>query len=65
MISQILSNTHLQDTSSVTVLDYMFDGASSFNTPIGSWDVSKVVKMQFTFRDALAFNQTLGESDGA
>jgi len=30
------------DTSEVTDMSYMFDGATAFNQPIGNWDVKKV-----------------------
>jgi surface protein len=36
-------------------------GASSFNKPIGSWNVAKVTNMRFMFCDASAVNQNLCE----
>jgi len=33
--------------------------ASSFNQPIGKWDVSNVIKMDMMFYSASAFNQDL------
>jgi len=39
----------------------MFEGATSFNQPIGNWDVSKVEKMDGMFYNAESFNQPIGE----
>lgn len=37
----------------------MFNGATSFNHPLNSWDVSKVTRMNSMFEDATSFNQNL------
>jgi surface protein len=42
---------------------YMFRNATSFNQPIGSWDVSTPKYFERMFRSALAFNQDLGDWD--
>ena len=34
--------------------------ASSFNQPIGDWNVSSVTNMDFMFSDAESFNQPIG-----
>ena len=38
----------------------MFWSASSFNQPIGGWNVERVVDMSFAFQEASSFNQFLG-----
>ncbi len=49
------------DTSSITNMSYMFQGASAFNQPIENWDVSNVTNMEEMFKDARTFNQPLDE----
>ena len=41
----------------------MFLGATAFNQPIGSWDVSNVTNMIQMFSSATAFNQPIGDWD--
>ena len=48
------------DTSSVTDMSSMFEGAASFNQQIGSWNTSNVTNMSRMFYDATSFNQPLG-----
>ena len=45
------------DTSKVTTMESMFDGARSFNQSLKEWNTSSVVDMSFMFLDAVAFNQ--------
>ena len=47
-------------TTLVTDMAGMFDGATTFNQPIGSWDVSNVTDMSDMFAYATAFNQPIG-----
>ena len=47
------------DVSSVTDMSRMFQGAGTFNQPIGNWDVSSVTDMSRMFDGASSFNQPL------
>ena len=47
------------NTSLVTNMDNMFNGATSFNKPLNKWNVSSVTDMKFMFADANSFQQTL------
>ena len=49
------------DTSSVTGMDLMFQGAAAFNQPLDTWNTSKVTDMRAMFYGATAFNQPLNE----
>ena len=50
------------DTSNVTNMLYMFNGAIAFNQPIGSWDVSSVTNMNYMFQES-SFNQDISTWD--
>ena len=49
--------------SSVTDMSSMFADASSFNQPIGNWDVSNVTDMSSMFFGAGSFDQPIGDWD--
>jgi len=51
------------DLSKVTNMYSMFEDATSFNSPIQSWDVSNVVDMSSMFAGATSFNQDLSNWD--
>merc|ERR1719305_440141 len=51
------------DVSSVTNMNNMFQGASSFNGDISKWDVSKVTTMFYMFYGASSFNSDLSKWD--
>jgi surface protein len=48
---------------SVTSLDRMFQGATSFNHYIGDWDTSNITSMFGVFLQATIFNQNIGSWD--
>ena len=50
----------LPSTSSITLMDNMFQNATVFNQPIGTWNVSTVISMSYMFHNAVAFNQPIG-----
>lgn len=47
------------DTSQVTDMSYMFQGATNFNQDISTWNVSKVTDVSYMFNNAASFNQNL------
>ncbi len=49
------------DVRSVTNMEGMFKGATSFNQEIGDWDVSSVTNMENMFDGATSFNQEIGD----
>ena len=58
-----LEYVNIQNTSGVTDMSRMFNGAKSFNQPIGKWDTSSVTDMSFMFQKAVSFNQPIGNQD--
>ncbi len=59
-VNQPVSNW---DTSHVTNMSNMFDGASVFNQPLNNWDTSHVTNMSNMFVGATSFNQPLNNWD--
>jgi surface protein len=51
------------DTSNVTDMGGMFNGAAAFNQDISSWDTSNVTDMGGMFNGAAAFNQDISSWD--
>jgi len=51
------------DTSRVTNMSFMFDGATAFNRRLDLWDTSNVTTMESMFRGATAFDQELSDWD--
>ena len=47
----------------MTNMEQMFRNASTFNQPIGNWNVSSVTLMHNLFNGAATFNQAIGEWD--
>lgn len=47
------------DTSDITDMGDMFNGATAFNSNISKWDVSKVVSMIAMFQGAASFTHNL------
>ena len=50
----------LPTTSSVTNMEFMFQGATAFNQNIGSWNTSTVRSMESMFNGCSSFNQPIG-----
>jgi surface protein len=62
--SNLVGNaTDIPNLSSITNMTNMFQGASSFNQDIGSWNVSSVTDMFGMFRFASSFNQDISDWD--
>ena len=51
------------DLHQVESMSFMFNEATSFNQPIGNWNVSSVTNMSFMFFGATSFNQPIGNWD--
>ena len=51
------------NTSTVTNMAQLFQGAANFNKNIGSWNTSNVTTLASTFRNAIVFNQDISSWD--
>ena len=49
----------LWDMSSVTRLNWMFFGCTSFNQPIGAWETSNVTELSYMLYNCTSFDQNL------
>ena len=47
------------DTSSVTNMNFAFEGATNFNQPLNNWNTSNVTNMNNMFASAYSFNQPI------
>lgn len=56
-------NAETTCTSGITEMDFLFNGASSFNGDINSWDVSSVTDMSYMFSSAYDFNTDISSWD--
>ena len=56
---------HIQNwnTKNVSDMSRLFEGAETFNDPIGNWDTSNVTDMHAMFDGASKFNQPIGNWD--
>ena len=52
-------------TSQVTNMSTLFNGKTTFNQNISSWDTANVTSLKSTFQNASAFNQDIGSWDVA
>ncbi|MEO1010207.1 MAG: BspA family leucine-rich repeat surface protein [Bacteroidota bacterium] len=50
----------LWDVSTVSAMDYIFEGAVAFDQNIGDWDMGNVTSTEAMFKDATSFNQAIG-----
>jgi len=57
------SDISFWDTSNVTSMQGMFNGAQAFNQDIGGWDTSSVTDMSFMLQTNAVFNQNIGGWD--
>lgn len=55
-----ITASDVPNLSSVSNMASMFEGASSFNQPIGNWNTSNVSDMSSMFHGATSFNQPIG-----
>ena len=61
--SSSISGWTINTTTPPVLINGMFWQSTSFNQPIGSWNVSGVTLMNSMFTNATAFNQNLGNWD--
>lgn len=59
----IIKGMEKWDTSHVTQMRHMFQGATNFNQDISGWDTSSVQDMSYMFYEAKEFNQDISNWD--
>lgn len=64
-VNLTVTATDILNTSSITTMENGFRGCTSLATVpnMGSWDMSNVTNMNFTFRDSTLFNQPIDSWD--
>ena len=61
--NMVYNATDAPDLSGVPNMSYMFEGATTFNGNLSSWDVSSVTDMSYMFTSASSFNHDLSAWD--
>lgn len=61
--SNVTGDLSSWDVSSITSMQFMFNGATQFNSDLSSWDVSQVTNMYEMFENASSFNSDLDSWD--
>ncbi|QVK01550.1 DUF285 domain-containing protein [Mycoplasma mycoides subsp. capri] len=62
-LNEFIDGIQYWDTSNVTDMSYMFNGAKNFNQDISNWNTSKVKNMSFMFSGCRCFNQNISKWD--
>ncbi|WP_434325822.1 BspA family leucine-rich repeat surface protein [Mycoplasma leachii] len=60
-LNEFIEGIQHWDTSNVTNMSFMFNGAQNFNQDISNWNTSKVKYMNFMFSGCRCFNQNISK----